>query len=329
MRPARALTAAVTVSFLLAGCSTNGPTEEAAPPAGTDAARTATPAEGAGGSDASAPNSPAELQREPQPVREPLPQAATDELWLPLTFTEATVVDPGWTSQLPPQYADGVFLGVSQRQGFVEYAAIDVDGTVLWTAQRPADATDFSLRSDEQGTTVAVLPDTAPDGSSTVSGYDLRTGEPVWGPTQPPGPGKQGDSAQSTGSPAGDGTAGRDGAGSPDGAVHTDPATGTSVILQGTTLHAEDAQGAELWSLSVEEGTTVTGVAGGLLYLRQGDAIRVHNVMTGAVARAYDPEGQGRVVVPRRMVTDGAALLLDGERLLLATAAEAPPVPTP
>src|SRR5699024_3148868 len=42
VRPARALTAAVTVSFLLAGCSTNGPTEEAAPPAGTDAARTAT-----------------------------------------------------------------------------------------------------------------------------------------------------------------------------------------------------------------------------------------------------------------------------------------------
>lgn len=60
---------------------------------------------------------------------------------------------------------------------------------MLWEAERPPGSNDFHLRTEDDGTAVAVLPDESPDGSRAVSGYDLTTGELVWGPQEPPGPG--------------------------------------------------------------------------------------------------------------------------------------------
>lgn len=250
--------------------------------------------------------------REPRPASTALPEADTAGLWLPLNFQDARIVDPGWDTEV--HHAEGVFVGAQDHGDHLTYAAVDVHGEVLWQAERPSGSTELEVRTDEEGQPVVVLPDREPEGTVTVSGHDLRTGERIWGPEEPPGPGPA-DTEAATPDPGAEGEG------------HLDPATGTLITLEGTTLSAEAADGSQLWTLSVEEGTRVAGLAGGLLYLREGDAIRAHNAVTGAVAQAYDPDGEGRVVVPRMMVTHGAALLLDGDRPLIATAPEASPAP--
>lgn len=289
----RSLLAVATVGILLvSGCSA------AAPDSSDGSATTA---------------SAAALEREPHSVDTQLPTADLTSLWLPLTFLDMQILDPGWDTEA--HYGDGVFLGAAELGDRLEYSAVDVHGSVLWAAERPTGSTDFSVRVEADGSAIAVLPDSGPDGSATVSAYDLVTGEQVWGPVEPPGP----EASATEEGPAGEGAA------MSEGEVHVDQTTGATVTLHDTTLRAEDPAGAELWTLSIDEGTRLVGLAGGLLYLRDGDAIRAHNVMTGAVAQAYDPAGEGRVVVPQLMVSMGAALLLDGERPLIATAPQAPP----
>ncbi|USQ81989.1 hypothetical protein NF556_10210 [Ornithinimicrobium faecis] len=290
MTPHRKLTAAATVGILLlSACST---VEPDAPDDVTTTTITA-------------------LDRDPHPVTSPVPEADTTGLWLPLSFQESRILDPGWDTDVLS--ADGVFLGASTTGDHVEFTAIDVHGEILWAAERPSGSIDFEVRSDN-GSAIAALPDTDPDGAQSVSGYDLVTGDRVWGPEQPPGP-RAADSAEQTQSTTTD-----------DG-THLDPGTRTRITLRDTTLRAEGSDGNELWTLSVEADTQVAGLAGGLLYLREGDAIRAHNVVTGAVAQAYDPEGEGRVVVPQMMVAQGADLLMDGERPLIAVAPEEPAAP--
>ncbi|WP_109474490.1 hypothetical protein [Ornithinimicrobium cavernae] len=250
-----------------------------------------------------------ELQRDPHPSDGTLPEVDTSELWLPLSFEGLTVVDPGW--DLPPQHADGIFLGATEHEdGSLEFTAVDVHGEVLWAADRPAGSTDFSIRTGADGRTLAVLPDTEPtepaDGGSTVSGYDLETGEPVWGPVAPPGPQAGSEVSEEEG-------------------TWVDSTTGNTIRHDGANLQALSPDGTELWSLSVDADTTVVGLGGAFVYLRVGDTVRAHNIMTGAVAQAYAPDGEGRIVVPVRFTTLGAALLLDGSRHLIATAPEAPP----
>ncbi|WP_256840245.1 hypothetical protein [Ornithinimicrobium faecis] len=281
----RRLAAAATVGILLLpACSTTQPDTP------DDAVTTTTAA----------------LDRDPHPVTTPLPEADTAGMWLPLAFQDRRIIDPGWDTEV--LHADGVFLGVSDLGDHVAFTAVDVHGEILWSAERPGGNTDFELRTDD-GSAIAVLPDNAPEAAATVSGFDLTTGEQVWGPEESPGPGGTDTAEQTESARAADGT-------------HFDPGTGTRVTVQDTTLRAESADGSELWTLSVDADTQVAGLAGALLYLREGDAIRVHNVVTGAVAQAYDPEGQGRVVVPSMMGSQGAAVLLDGEHRLLAVAPE-------
>lgn len=292
----RSLLAVATVGILLvSGCSAAAPDS----------------------SDDSATTSAAALERQPHSVDTQLPTADLTPLWLPLTFLDMQILDPGWDTEV--HYGDGVFLGAAELGGRLEYSAVDVHGSVLWAAERPTSSTDFSVRVDADGSAIAVLPDSGPDGSATVSGYDLVTGEQVWGPVEPPGPEGATPQESTAGGTAGEGTA------ASEGGVHHDQTTGATVILDDTTLRAEDSAGAELWTLSIEEGSRLVGLARGLLYLRDGQAVRAHNVMTGAVAHAYDPAGEGRVVVPQVMLSMGAALLLDGERPLIATAPQAPP----
>lgn len=312
MTPGRRLGALATLGILLlSACST---TDTQGPEAG-----------GVGATSTVAPD----LERDPHPGA-PLPEAATDGMWLPLPFQDAQILDPGWGRDV--RYADGVFLGVTDHGDRLTYAAVDVHGELLWEAERPMGSPDVDLRSDEQGRLVAVLPDSAPEGTSTVSGYDLATGDLAWGPEEPPGPGTPEPPVGVVPDPAAGDTSGTtadpsEGAAESKTQTFEDPTTMTLISMSDTTLRAEDPEGTELWSLSITADTNVAGLAGGLLYLREGDAIRTHNVVTGTVAQAYDAEGEGRVVVPRMMVTGGATLLIDGDRSLIATAPEAPPAP--
>jgi len=103
-----------------------------------------------------------------------------------------------------------------------------------------------------------------------------------------------------------------------------DPTTGTRVILDTEGLHAQDPSGNELWSLTVAERTSIAALGGVFLYLREGDAVRAHNVMTGAVAQVWSAEATGRIVVPQQITATGAAVLPDGGNHLLATTTAGP-----
>lgn len=106
-----------------------------------------------------------------------------------------------------------------------------------------------------------------------------------------------------------------------------DHATGTLVIFDGTGLHAFDPAHELLWQLTVGPDTSVEAVGGVFVYVREDDAVRAHNVVTGAVAEAYDPQGQGPIVVPAHLTVRGAGLLPVDGRLLVATLPEEPGMP--
>ncbi|MGD8151204.1 hypothetical protein [Ornithinimicrobium sp. Y1694] len=106
-----------------------------------------------------------------------------------------------------------------------------------------------------------------------------------------------------------------------------DPATGTLVVFDGTGLHAFDPEHEPLWQLTVGLDTDVAAVGGVFIYVREDDTVRVHNVVTGAVAEAYDPRDQGSVIVPAHLPVRGGGLVRDGGRLLVATIPETQPPP--
>ncbi|UNX54988.1 PQQ-like beta-propeller repeat protein [Georgenia sp. TF02-10] len=354
--------------------------------------------------------------RDPYPVDDPLPVVDTAGMRLPAQFEELEVMDPGW--DVAAQYADGVYLAPGERDGMLEFTAVDVHGDVLWAVQRPASCTGFAVTIDADGRALAILGDlettTEALAATTATAYDLATGEQVWGPVQVPGPyqgpglvfaappeGFMGETGPrvaldpTTGEVAAteegstglriigeyhgvvllthedaliarDTTTGQElwrrplaehgwtaaslSAALPatpadglallstsetmgalidlhDGVVvndtahdaAVDPTTDTLVVLDAAGLHAYDADDQPLWSLSVDDQTTIEAIGGVFLYLREGGAIRVHNVITGDVAQAYEPDGQGPIIVPSHITINGASLLLDGNRPLLAT----------
>lgn len=102
-----------------------------------------------------------------------------------------------------------------------------------------------------------------------------------------------------------------------------DPATGTLIILDEEGLHAFDTGNAPLWSITVAPETSLVTVGGIFAYLRDGDAIRVHNVLTGAVAQAYQADAQGTILVPAHLTPGGAGLLFDADGdIIVATVPE-------
>ncbi|WP_454299494.1 hypothetical protein [Salana multivorans] len=101
--------------------------------------------------------------------------------------------------------------------------------------------------------------------------------------------------------------------------VADDAISGVRILQSETALEARGRDGEQLWSTTVPADTTILAVGGALLYLRVGDAIRVHNVVTGDVAEAYDPAGSGIILYPVVMVPTGEVVLTDGRRHLLAT----------
>ncbi|MCT1548994.1 hypothetical protein [Brevibacterium casei] len=103
-----------------------------------------------------------------------------------------------------------------------------------------------------------------------------------------------------------------------------DPTTGTLVVLDQEGLHAYDPAHELLWQLAATPGTRIEAVGGVFVYLREQGTVRVHNVVTGAVAEAYDPAGEGPILVPSHLTIDGAGLLLHGRDHLIATIPEPP-----
>ena len=101
----------------------------------------------------------------------------------------AGAIDPGW--DVAAQEADDVFLSLHEAESDLEFRAVDSDGTILWSAQRPRVCSGF-LVSDSADGPVAVLMDQQSGSSgsleTTASGFDLHTGEKLWGPVEVPGP---------------------------------------------------------------------------------------------------------------------------------------------
>lgn len=384
-RPRVGVVLAAVVTLVVAGCATPGP----------------------------------DIAREPVPVAATLAHVDTSTLQMPVAYDGLDVVDPGWDTAA--QFADGVYLGAGERDGVLEFTAVDIYGDVLWSARRPANCTGFAVTTDAQGRALAILGDAQAgddaNAGASASAYDLHTGGLVWGPVDVPGPlvgpglvfGAS--SVGGTGEPGPrvvlDGTNGRVAAteGGPDevrvvgerdglvlladeealvgvgaadgqerwrlplaaqgwdaqalravlapapglmlietggsagalidvyaGAVVSatardaavDTVTGTLAVLDDAGLHGFDPSGEPLWSLTVGGDATIAALGGALLYLREGDSIRVHNVLTGAVAQGYAPDGQGPIVVPTHIGPQGAGLLLDAQRLLMATVSQHP-----
>lgn len=225
------------------------------------------------------------IDSEPAQVQTAAEEADLEAIHLPVHLTSLISVDPHWDT--PPQVHDGVFLAPGEQGGKLVFSAVEADGTVLWTAQRPLSCSGFALTSADDRP-LAVLTDlsapgesddagasgdTGPTGPSlgttTASAYDLHTGEQVWGPVEVPGP-HQGPGlvfAERSDEPLGD--TGR--------RVALDAATGERrhedehVIGEffGTTVTAEEGEitasasgsSEDLWSTQVPSATTAEDAA--------------------------------------------------------------------
>lgn len=99
-----------------------------------------------------------------------------------------------------------------------------------------------------------------------------------------------------------------------------DPMSGTLIVLDDAGLHSFDPTNNLLWSQAMVDDTSIATVGGVFVYLRVGDTVRAHNVLTGAVAMAYVDGTPGTILVPAHISPEGAGLLYDenGE-LIIAT----------
>src|SRR5699024_6822365 len=140
--------------------------------------------------EASPPPEQLDLEREPQAAGDPPPGVPGEALWLPYQVAQRALVEPPWPAA-SVQELGGVLLAPAESEGALEFRAVDAEGTTLWWAQRPPSCTGFVPTTTGEGQDLAVLADLEASSeavSTTVSGYDLHTGEEVWGPVDVPGP---------------------------------------------------------------------------------------------------------------------------------------------
>ncbi len=247
------------------------------------------------------PAAPAAPVEDPAPRRrgEVAPRVAPEEMRLPLEMTPMIVVDPGWTAT--PQQLDGVFVGYRESEDWLTYLAVDQDGTVLWEADRPLSCTGFTLTRGADDRPLVVLADlaSAPDsvGTMTLTGYDLRTAEPLWGPVAAPG------AQAALGLVFAEPTNAPMGAGGPrtalsgaDGEVAVAEAElaggrvlaehlGTILTIDGATLIASNTAGQRLWTMDMPADWDL----GRLRVLGTIDTVVPHAVVA-------DPRGAGLVI---------------------------------
>lgn len=137
------------------------------------------------------PPAPAVEHTEPVLIGELAEVVEHTEVRLPLEMTPMVVVDPGWTAT--PLELDGVFVGYREEESYLRFLAVEQDGTVLWRADRPLTCTGYVLTRGAESEPIAVLADLAAPAEDAISAmtltaYDLRTAELLWGPVEAPGP---------------------------------------------------------------------------------------------------------------------------------------------
>lgn len=101
--------------------------------------------------------------------------------------------------------------------------------------------------------------------------------------------------------------------------VAQDANTGAIVTLGKQGLTVIDDTGKNELPVSVPQSVELEATVGGLIYLREEGTLRVHNAMTGSLARGYPADGSGVVAVPRAFTPDGLGTVQAGDRTLLAT----------
>lgn len=133
---------------------------------------------------------PAHLDIAPRPVATPAAEAEGATPSLPPLFDDARVLDPGW--DVPPQKEGGTYLALAAESDRIVFSAVSGQGTVLWTAERPVLCSAFLASKGDGGRSLAILMNVEAGvttfSDTSVSAYDLRTGEEVWGPVEVPGP---------------------------------------------------------------------------------------------------------------------------------------------
>lgn len=116
--------------------------------------------------------------------------AVSEQLRLPMPYDERAVLDPDW-DLAPVAHPDGV-IGATIGATELVFTAIGTDGTPLWQQSRPLSCSGFTVTTAADGSAVAVLTDLEPTATAvsqtTASGFDLATGELLWGPVPVPGP---------------------------------------------------------------------------------------------------------------------------------------------
>ena len=128
----------------------------------------------------------------PTPVGMVAPVAPPSDVVMPEGFSQAPVVDPGWT--MAPVEVDGVFLGVAEgvetTDGDVstQIRAVDSDGIVLWEVDAPPGASLTTGRTPD-GAPVALLATPASPGATpSAVVVDVVHGGVLAGPVDLPGP---------------------------------------------------------------------------------------------------------------------------------------------
>lgn len=101
--------------------------------------------------------------------------------------------------------------------------------------------------------------------------------------------------------------------------VARDANTQAVVTLGKSGITVIDDLGKNELPVSVPQSVHLEAAAGGLLYLREGGKLRVHNATTGSLARGYKAGESGIVAIPDVFTTAGVGTLRAGDRTLLAT----------
>src|SRR5690625_3055364 len=105
--------------------------------------------------------------------------------------------------------------------------------------------------------------------------------------------------------------------------VAFDSATQTRVLRTAEGLHAYNVDNQKLWSIPAPAETRIAAIGASHLYVEENEIVQEHDLATGDLARSYEADEQGKLVVPTNISKDGAAILFDGDRHLLALAPRA------
>lgn len=93
------------------------------------------------------------------------------------------------------------------------------------------------------------------------------------------------------------------------------------VVLGPAAVSAYRVEGEQLWSHAATPDLSLAAAGGALVYLRDGDRLRLRNTLTGAEAVAYGDPGSEGYAVPALVGATGAAVVRTRGYVLLTTTA--------